>query len=124
MMAPTIVGEEVRQLKVLRTDAGKTLIEHDDIDMLPRGDAARKGLGDSTHTVALAVMADPKWPVHDVILGDCEPGHTVGWRRFQANLRDVTQHLCAAEARQPVACSVTVDVGEAEDVAVLLTRRA
>jgi hypothetical protein len=57
---PSEISQEIRQPEALNTDAGKTLIEDDDVDMFLGGEAAREGLGDSAHSLALAVMTDPK----------------------------------------------------------------
>jgi hypothetical protein len=48
-------------------------------------------------------MTDPEWPIQDVILNNREAGDVVGFGRFQSDLRNLTQHFFAAQARQSIA---------------------
>jgi hypothetical protein len=102
-MAPPVISQKIRQPEVVDALSGKALIEDEDVDMLPRRDIVRQGLGDAAHALALAVMTGPEWPIHNVVCDDRKPGDAVRFGGLPIDPGDFTQRLLAAEARQPVA---------------------
>ena len=83
------------------------------------GDPTCQGLRNTAHAFPLALLTDPEWPVHDIVLHDGEPRQTIGFLRLHVDPRRLTQDFRTTEAGQPVTRLVAANEVEAENVAVL-----